>query len=409
VFKDASTYTCIVNLTRTKKARIKFKKVKPLELSDPFKWDNMSYDNLSSSNWDLQSEEVYNVIKHLKQQPYTISDVFENIFQGIATSLDAVYVFEGIDKGDYMEGYNSQYDYQFEIEKELVKPILGGRDVFKYHVNPNPKYVLFPYFKDGTPVSEEHLKNRLPKTYSYLKHFETEIRGRERGRMDIQNGWYLYIYPKSLTKFPFPKIMTREISLGCNMTYDPKGDYYHNTKVYSFVKNQKFDVDEKYYLGILNSKVMWFFLKNTGSEYGGGYYVFKTNYLKPFPLPEIPKNPSLMIGKVNQILSSNKNLQEASSKFQRTLQRKFKELDKLSKRLENWYELTFSDFIKELKKKKIKLSLAEEAEWEEYFLIEQQKCLEIKKQIDATDKEIDNMVYKLYDLTDEEITIIEND
>ena len=152
---------------------------------------------------------------------------------------------------------------------------------------------------------------------------------------------------------------------------------------------------------------MWFFLKNTGSEYGGGYYVFKTNYLKPFPLPEISENSDLIIDNVNQILSSNKNLQEVSSKFQRTLQRKFEVLEKLPKKLENWYELTFTDFVKELKKKKIKLSLTEEAEWEDYFLVEQQKALEIKAQITKTDKEIDDMVYELYGLTDEEIAIVE--
>jgi type II restriction/modification system DNA methylase subunit YeeA len=32
----------------------------------------------------------------------------------------------------------------------------------------------------------------------------------------------------------------------------------------------------------------------------------------------------------------------------------------------------------------------------------------IQRQIDATDKQIDNLVYKLYDLTDEEIKIVED-
>ena len=67
------------------------------------------------------------------------------------------------------------------------------------------------------------------------------------------------------------------------------------------------------------------------------------------------------------------------------------------------------DFVKELKKRKIKLSLTEEAEWEDYFLVEQQKAIEIKAQITKLDKEIDVMVYELYGLTDEEIAIIEND
>ena len=43
----------------------------------------------------------------------------------------------------------------------------------------------------------------------------------------------------------------------------------------------------------------------------------------------------------------------------------------------------------------------------EYFNAESKKALELKSQIDAMDKEIDQMVYKLYDLTDKEISIVE--
>ncbi len=63
--------------------------------------------------------------------------------------------------------------------------------------------------------------------------------------------------------------------------------------------------------------------------------------------------------------------------------------------------------IKELAKKKVKLSLSEEAEWEDYFLQEQQKAVAIKNEIVATDKAIDKMVYELYGLSEEEIKIVE--
>ncbi|MHB1107700.1 MAG: hypothetical protein ACYCZ2_15200, partial [Lutibacter sp.] len=86
--------------------------------------------------------------------------------------------------------------------------------------------------------------------------------------------------------------------------------------------------------------------------------------------------------------------------------RKF-ELDQLPKKLQDWYLLTFPEFIKELGKKKVKLSLTQEAEWEDYFLQESKKALALKTDIDATDKEIDQMVYGLYGLTDEEIGIVE--
>ena len=57
---------------------------------------------------------------------------------------------------------------------------------------------------------------------------------------------------------------------------------------------------------------------------------------------------------------------------------------------------------------KIKLSLSEESEWEDFFTQESKKTLEIKDSIDKTDKEIDAMVYQLYNLSREEIEIIES-
>ena len=43
----------------------------------------------------------------------------------------------------------------------------------------------------------------------------------------------------------------------------------------------------------------------------------------------------------------------------------------------------------------------------QYFNEQKQKATELKAEIDKTDKEIDQMVYELYGLTDEEIQIIE--
>ena len=94
VFADASTYTCIINLDKAKKNKVYFKKIKPLEINDSFDWDYILYENLNETNWDLQSQKVFDVIEKLKTQPYTIDDVFDRIFQGIATSLDAVYCFK---------------------------------------------------------------------------------------------------------------------------------------------------------------------------------------------------------------------------------------------------------------------------------------------------------------------------
>ena len=69
--------------------------------------------------------------------------------------------------------------------------------------------------------------------------------------------------------------------------------------------------------------------------------------------------------------------------------------------------LDFKAFLAELKKAKVKLSLAEEAEWMDYFNQQRSKAQALKAEIDKTDKEIDQLVYKLYELTEEEIKIVE--
>ncbi len=75
--------------------------------------------------------------------------------------------------------------------------------------------------------------------------------------------------------------------------------------------------------------------------------------------------------------------------------------------------MEFVDFIKELNKaiKTVKgtpLTKKDEFEWIDLFEENKKKALELKSQIDRTDKEIDLMVYELYGLTEEEIQIVEN-
>jgi hypothetical protein len=64
-------------------------------------------------------------------------------------------------------------------------------------------------------------------------------------------------------------------------------------------------------------------------------------------------------------------------------------------------------FLCDLKKSKVKLSLAEEAEWMAYFNEQKAKAQALQADINRLDREIDALVYELYGLTEEEIRIVE--
>jgi hypothetical protein len=63
--------------------------------------------------------------------------------------------------------------------------------------------------------------------------------------------------------------------------------------------------------------------------------------------------------------------------------------------------------IGELEKGDAKLPPKKQGEWLELFKTEKEKIKTTQNEIDKTDKEIDQLVYALYELTPEEIAIVE--
>ena len=128
------------------------------------------------------------------------------------------------------------------------------------------------------------------------------------------------------------------------------------------------------------------------------------------PIP-IKINQKPFSEKADLMLSLNKDFQQITNKFTTYFSSQYN-LEKLSGKLEKWYELSFVDFIKELNKaikgvKGTPLTKKDEFEWMDLFEENKKKALELKAEIDKTDKEIDQMVYELYGLTEDEIKIVE--
>ena len=212
--------------------------------------------------------------------------------------------------------------------------------------------------------------------------------------------------------FNEPRILIRQIISGkpprIYAGYTEESLYFTQIGFGIISKNE--GINNKYILVILNSLIMNFYHKYMYLDLEKDLFqkILIAN-CKKLPIKEISLEAQQpFIEKADKMLSLNKELQEKVSSFQRLLTRKF-ELEKLSTKLQDWYLIEFSEFIKELKKSKIKLSLKEEIEWEEIFIEKKEEVEKVKNEIEITDKEIDGMVYELYGLSEEEIKIIEGE
>lgn len=161
----------------------------------------------------------------------------------------------------------------------------------------------------------------------------------------------------------------------------------------------------KYILALLNSKLVSWYVYRFIFGLAIRTMHFDNGVTDRIPIPECTDQQPF-IDLADRMLSLNRELQAKRARFIRRLQDNLPEV-KVTSALESFDTLDFAGFIAELKKQKIKLSLVQQDEWEDYFRDYKSACNDLTAQITATDREIDNRVYQLYGLTEDERNLIE--
>ena len=172
------------------------------------------------------------------------------------------------------------------------------------------------------------------------------------------------------------------------------------------LENISLSIDIRFLLVLLNSKYANYLLD---SIRGSGNIDVNPEYIRNIPIPLIAsESQQPFIALADTMLTLHQQLQEKRSRFLRRLTENFEGI-KITTALQTFDQLDFKGFVGELKKQKIKLTLSQQDEWEDYFNDRKAECQEISAQIKATDDEIDNRVFDLYGLTAEERAIVKGE
>jgi len=301
---SAHTYSSLLWLGRLPNEAIQYLKIAPKKAAQVDLEKELSsitessftenpFSALSDDPWILAFGPSASAMIRLQSQHRVLGDVFSSIYQGIASSKDSVYFLKSASKrGALFEAVSPELGKRIEIESGLVKPLLLGDQVHRYEPLSSSNLVLFPYriYANGEKpelMEESYIRENFPKGWAYLKECETILRGRERGRLKDDPSWFRYIYPKNQSLFQKPKLLAPDISLGGNFSYDPLGQFYTTTTLYGYLKSESTWESYEFLMGILNSTLLWFYLKNSGSVLANGYYRYKPAYLENFPIPEV--------------------------------------------------------------------------------------------------------------------------
>ena len=393
IFQGATTYPIIFVASNNspekefKVAVLQSAKATDFEtnVSLSFEWYKTS--SFDENTWVISSKSDKNLLTRLEDKFVSLDEFTEGkSLRGVLTGLTNAFIIDQNTRDSIVaEDANSV---------KLIHPVLRGRDIKPFHGKLSGVYMIctFPSLNidiDKYPGIKNHFLN--------FGKSKLEQSGQKGSRKKTSNKWFetqdAIGYWKDFQK---PKIMYQVFQVKPCFIYDDLGLYCNDSMWIIPTENRTL-------AGVLNSKMGWWLTTKYCTQIQNGCQLI-WKYFGQVPIPKLNNELDTLVA---DMIRLTKSLDTQLNGLLNLVKSKFT-IEKFSNKLQNWNELDFANFNKELKKQKVQLSLAEEAEWLFYFEEEKKKALELQRQINQTNQEIDQMVYELYGLTEEEIEIVKN-
>lgn len=387
VFEDISAYPMITHFRKNKADDnfLKYTKIDNLDFSElSYKIGDLdsiviSQENFISNDFKFINENQASLLRKICLDSSSIEKIYSLPLVGVKTGFNEGYLTE-LPIGDFIK------DYVF------------GKDVKRYATVEPENRVFFPY-KFEQKYALVNLKESS--ILSELKKNKTRLESRaiiKEGLLNKTKIWYEYQQINKTLNFDDEFIIYPNVSLGPNFTLSKKAV----VDMTAFIINS----NDRYLLSILNSKLTDYLMNQFAISRRGGYLEYKIQYIEKIPIKEITKKKKQpFIDLAEKMLTLHQSISKQSQNFIDLLRGNF--VFEPTAKLKKWHTLEFIDVIAELEKGGVKLPPKKQGEWLELFKAEKEKIKTTQNEIDKTDKEIDQLVYALYELTPEEIAIVE--
>jgi hypothetical protein len=392
VFEGATTYPIILVLRKSDdRERFRYLEVakddlRSIDSAFHMKAFDVNQTSLKREGWVFESESSGQLRNKLLSHK-SVKAQYGKSYRGILTGFNEAFIIDEVKRKELLA--------KDSRSSEVIKPFWEGKDIQRWTSNLKDKFIIFT--RRGVDI------DNYPAIKSHLEEYKIQLTPRNTpevkvGRKPGPYEWYeIQDVVAYYELFEKPKITWPNLQAKGKFCYDDSGKYINAPAVI-------LATGDKALLAILNSKVVWFFLKGVCVVRSGGYLEVKPQYFEQIPVPIIEKNiKDKLEPLVDQIIDVTQKLEDTSNRFNALVMSEF-ELEKWPANLGNWWNLDFDPLLKKLK---LKLSLQQKDEFYSLYQKYQEECLENKTEIVRLENEIDQLAYEVYKLTSEEIRLLE--
>ena len=326
VFDSAIVDTAITTLKKTKS-----EKTAEFSFSNPKTKDFKNAEILKISKNSLNAESFTfltpleaNLKAKIERLGTPLKDWDINIYRGVTTGLNEAFIINEQTYNEILS--NCINEIEREKTKNIIKPVLRGRDIKRYYYNWDKFYIIETYPSLNLNIDEfTSLKNYLSK---FLPQIEQS--GAKGCRSKTGNKWFeIQANTAYYQCFNESLLVWKELGKNFAFAITKAGMACEATTSFIYCDRQI----RPYLLALLLSKLIyWYILQVAADKTGTGDLRIKPQGIVKIPIPQItPKNEKL----ANEIINLVELILKASDESQRA------ELsDKIDKLVYQIYDLT---------------------------------------------------------------------
>lgn len=366
--------------------------------------------NLVGFSFDgINVETVIVVLQKNKQTSSTLSSTFVMQKETQAINIETP---KAIDSSKWAENINCEFNTSINKTDEIIidklKRLLRLENSFVVKAG----LKAYEVGKGEPKQTIDDLKNRIydferkvdESSYPYLD-------GINVGRYLISKYSYFLKYgnhlaaPRSFNIFQRPRVLIREITGDfpkCLMSVFTTETYLNNLSIINVLSPDDDVNNLKALAGILNSKLIsYYFMKSTPKAARSMFPKLILQDLRRFPIPNMDDASDKLTPLVDKLQDLHRQMYILTDTANNYIENQYKTKLKLTA------DMTWESFLGKLEKSKNAFNNAQKEDLLSWFNGKKTNLAEYGNDIQILENRLNAEVYKLYNLTDEEIKIIE--
>jgi Eco57I restriction-modification methylase/TaqI-like C-terminal specificity domain len=342
---NATTYTCLLFLSKDANETFRYaQSAANVDTLNSAIFVAKSIDSVGADAWSFADDKTSRLFDKLNQQSKRLLDLPAEMSRGSSSGDDKVFLIE---------------NGGVELEGEMLRTPIFASDFNRYAFNPSGKWqIIFPYVLDDDSYrlyTEEELENNFPKAYAYLKSNRERLEKRKQFKE-----WYGYSAPRNLLLHDDAQILVPLLANRGLFALIP--DAVKGTLClmasggFSVTVSNACQLNPKYVLGLLNSRLIFWKLQQLSNLFRGGWITCTKQYFGQLPIrtinfsdPNEKAQHDRIVRLVEQQLIAKQQIMSSYTDRDRNLyERKGADLDReIDKLTYELYELTHEeiDFI----------------------------------------------------------------